>query len=215
MNHKSKYKLVLWDWNGTLLDDVGAALQAVNTMLTRRGAKLIGLPQYHDYIDVPIRKFYENIFDLEKEDYSEILIEYNNAYEALRNNIMLAQGVHRVLDYLCDAGVLQAIVSSSEQNQLRDAVKHFELDCYFDAVLGAEDYLAGSKLERAKQYISKNCIEPSSVLVVGDLLHDYEMAQSVGADCVLLGRGHHSVQKLRGSGAKVIEAISQIMDEFE
>lgn len=62
-------------------------------------------------------------------------------------------------------------------------------------MLGAEDYLAGSKLERAKQYISKNCIEPSSVLVVGDLLHDYEMAQSVGADCVCCWVGDITVCK--------------------
>lgn len=215
MNHQYKYSLVMWDWNGTLLDDVGAAFKAVNTMLMRRGEKPIDMPRYHDYIDVPIQKFYVNIFDLEKEKYSDVLKEYNDEYTAQMNEITLAQGALDVLSHLRNAGVRQAIVSSSEQNQLRDSVKRFELDDYFDAVLGAKDFFAGSKLERAEHYIIHNRLEPSSVLVVGDLLQDYEMAQSVGADCVLLSRGHHSEQKLRSSGATVIDEISRVLDQFK
>ncbi len=215
MNHKQKYLLVMWDWNGTLLDDVGTAFKSVNTMLARRGRKPIDMLQYHDYIDVPIRRFYENIFDLNKEKYSDILKEYNDEYNAQMNEIMLAQGTREVLSHIRDVGVRQAIVSSSEQNQLRDSVKRFELVDYFDAVLGAEDFLADSKIERSKQYIIRNGLEPSSVLVVGDLLQDYEMAQSVGADCVLLSKGHHSEQKLRASGATVIDEISRVLDEFK
>ena len=71
-----KYTHVMWDWNGTLLDDVGAALKSVNEMLLRRGLEQITMAQYHEYIDIPIRKFYENMFDLEKEDYTQILKEY-------------------------------------------------------------------------------------------------------------------------------------------
>lgn len=215
MNHKNKYSLVMWDWNGTLLDDVGVALKSVNTMLARRGEEPIDLPSYHDYIDVPIRRFYENIFDLEKEDFAGILKEYNDEYQALMSEITLAQGAPEVLRHLRDAGVRQAIVSSSEQNQLRGAVKHFDLDSYFDAVLGAEDFLAGSKLERARQFIIKNNIDPSGVLVVGDLLQDYEMARGVGADCLLLSRGHHSAKKLSESGVGVIDEISRVLDEFK
>lgn len=214
MNLKQKYSLVMWDWNGTLLDDVGAAFHSVNTMLARRGREPIDMPQYHNYIDVPIRGFYENIFDLQKESYSDILKEYNNEYKAQMNEIMLAQGAIEVLSHLRDAGVQQAIVSSSEQNQLRHSVKHFELDDYFDAVLGAEDFFAGSKLERAKKYIIHNSFEPSSVLVVGDILQDCEMAQSVGADCVLLSRGHQGERRLRDSGATVIDEISRVLDQF-
>lgn len=215
MNHKNKYSLLMWDWNGTLLDDVGAALKSVNTMLARRGEEPIDLPSYHNYIDVPIRKFYENIFDLEKEDFAGILKEYNDEYKVLMSEITLAQGAPEVLRHLRDAGVRQAIVSSSEQKQLRDAVKHFDLGGYFDAVLGAEDFFAGSKLERARQYISQNNIDPSGVLVVGDLLQDYEMARDVGADCLLLSSGHHSAQKLSESGVAVIDEISRVLDEFK
>ena len=212
---KLKYTHVIWDWNGTLLDDVGAALKSVNAMLERRGKQPINLAQYHDYLDIPIKKFYENIFDLEKDDYSEILKEYNDGYESQMYEISLAHGERETLNRIREAGVRQLIVSSCEQNQLNYYLKHFDLEHYFDAVLGSEDFFAGSKVQRAKNYLKSENIDPAMVLVVGDLVHDYEMARNIGADCVLVSIGHHSEKRLRESGAKVADSISQILkDDF-
>ena len=52
------YSLLIWDFNGTLLDDVGAALASVNDMLERRGISSINIDTYREYIDTPIRHFY-------------------------------------------------------------------------------------------------------------------------------------------------------------
>ncbi|MEI6579267.1 MAG: HAD family hydrolase [Eubacteriales bacterium] len=213
--NKLRYTLVIWDWNGTLLDDVGAALKSVNDMLVRRGEAKITMEQYHEYIDIPIRKFYENIFDLEKDDYSNILKEYNDGYEGQMYEITLAQGAREALNQIRSNGVRQVVVSSCEQNQLNYYVKYFDLDHYFDAVLGSEDFFAGSKVERAKRYLKENNIDPAKVLVVGDLVHDYEMAQNIGADCILLSLRHHSEEKLRSSGAAVANSISQILSKIE
>lgn len=76
------YSLIIWDFNGTLLDDVGAALGSVNDMLARRSKKPITLDEYREYIDVPIRHFYEQVLDLENEDYDLILNEFQQGYEA-------------------------------------------------------------------------------------------------------------------------------------
>jgi phosphoglycolate phosphatase len=209
-----KYTYVMWDWNGTLLDDVGAALESVNDMLDRRAKTRITMAQYHEYIDIPIRKFYEHLFDLEKEDYTNILKEYNDGYEARMYDITLAPGAREVLNEIRSSGLRQIVVSSCEQNQLRFYIEHFDLENYFDAVLGSEDYFAGSKVERAGKYLDEKSIDPAKVLVVGDLVHDYDMAKSIGASCILLSIGHHSEDKLRRSGAQVINSINQILDEL-
>jgi phosphoglycolate phosphatase len=201
----------MWDWNGTLLDDVRAALQSVNDMLARRGLPYITMEQYHEYIDIPIKKFYDHIFDLEKEDYEKILAEYNNGYEMQMHKTELAQGSREVLKNIQRIGLRQMVVSSCEQNQLNSYIKHFNLEDYFDAVLGSEDFFAGSKLERASRYLQDNQIDPAAVLVVGDLVHDYEMAEKIGASCVLLSIGHQSEERLRGSGAQVVGSIEQIL----
>lgn len=56
--------IILWDWNGTLADDGYASLLAVNDMLEKRSMPAITMEQYYAYIDTPISKFYEHIFDL-------------------------------------------------------------------------------------------------------------------------------------------------------
>ena len=54
-------KYILWDWNGTLLDDTQAALDTLNAMLTRRGEKSIAMDFYRDHFAFPCRPFYEQI----------------------------------------------------------------------------------------------------------------------------------------------------------
>ncbi len=206
------YTHIIWDWNGTLLNDVGAALNSVNAMLKRRGKPQINMEQYYEYIGIPIRRFYEHILDLETEEYSEVLKEYNKGYEQQIYEIGLSKGAKETLEKLQKAGIRQMIVSSCEQNQLNNYIKHFDLGNYFDAVLGSEDFFAGSKVERAKLYLETNRIDPASVLVVGDLVHDYQMAQNIGAACILVSIGHQSETTLVESGAKVVASISQIMN---
>ena len=63
-----KYDLIIWDWNGTLLDDVSASLRSVNDMLDRREMPRIDLVRYRECIGVPIRCFYEQVFNMEHLD---------------------------------------------------------------------------------------------------------------------------------------------------
>jgi phosphoglycolate phosphatase len=214
-SYNLKYSHIMWDWNGTLLDDVGAALKSVNEMLERRGKAAISMEQYYEYIDIPIRKFYENIFDLEQEDYAKILKEYNDGFESKMFEIGLAKGARETLNQIRESGIRQLVVSSCEQNQLNYYLKYFDLEHYFDAVLGSKDFYAGSKVERAKAYLTENNINPAKVLVAGDLVHDYEMAGEIGSDCILLSLGHQSEKKLRGSGARVAASIKEILSMLE
>ena len=150
------YSLIIWDFNGTLLDDVGAALGSVNDMLARRSKEPITLDEYREYIDVPIRHFYEQVLDLENEDYDLILNEFQQGYEAHVKNCGLTRFVSAALEEAKRLGIPQVVLSSSEQSQLERLLKHYEIDGYFDSVLGADNLLAGSKVERAEKFIEEH-----------------------------------------------------------
>ena len=64
-------KTVIWDWNGTLADDGYASLLVVNDILAKRNMPPITMDQYYQYIDTPISRFYEHLFDLNKVPMSE------------------------------------------------------------------------------------------------------------------------------------------------
>ena len=205
-----KYTHVIWDWNGTLLDDIGASLASVNDMLARRGEEPMDIARYKECIGTPIIRFYEQVFDLEKEDYPSILAEYNAGYMHHLGACGLTEGAVEAIEIFASAGIHQAIVSSSNNAQLCENAKKYGVYDRFEAVLGAADFKADSKIERARAYL-ENSGENCRVLVVGDLEHDAEMAAEIGADCVLLTSGHEHPERLQRSGAVVLDKISELI----
>ena len=108
-----KYTHIIWDWNGTLLDDIKASLASVNDMLELREKAPIDIAFYKECIGVPIIKFYEKVFELEKEDYSVIIKQYNEGYLRHLTDCSLSSGAAEMLEYFAENGAKQAIVSSS------------------------------------------------------------------------------------------------------
>lgn len=202
-----KYTRVIWDWNGTLLNDISASLASVNDMLAMRGKEPMDIDFYRECIGVPIIKFYEKAFDMENEDYSVIIKQYNEGYLRHLKDCTLSDGAAEIIDYFSSCGVKQAIISSSNNEQLCENVKKYGIYGCFDAVLGAADYLAGSKIERARNYLEG---AGNGVLVIGDIEHDAEMAAELGADCVLLSTGHENRKRLYSAGVKVIDSLSEL-----
>lgn len=205
-----KYTHVIWDWNGTLLDDIGASLASVNDMLAKRGEPPMDKNRYKECMGTPIIRFYEQVFDLSKEDYASILAEYNAGYMYHLADCSLTDGAVEAIEKFAAAGVHQAIVSSSNNAQLCENAKKYGVFDKFEAVLGAADFKADSKIERARLYLAESA-EKGAVLVVGDLEHDAEMAAEIGADCVLLTSGHEHPERLKRSGAVIFDKIEELI----
>ena len=77
-----KYSHVLWDFNGTVLDDVSTGIKAINALLSRRKMKTLDtLEEYHAHFGFPIIEYYGRLgFDFEKEPYSRIAVEWVEEY---------------------------------------------------------------------------------------------------------------------------------------
>lgn len=206
-----KYTHIIWDWNGTLLDDIGASLASVNDMLEARGEPPMDINRYKECIGTPIIRFYEQVFDLEKEDYPQILAEYNAGYMRHLSECGLTEGAEEAIEIFASMGIHQAIVSSSNNGQLCENAKKYGVYDRFEAVLGAADFKADSKVGRAKAYLEQSGAEKGCVLVVGDLEHDAEMAAEIGADCVLLTSGHEHPDRLKKSGAVIFDKIDDLI----
>lgn len=206
-----KYTHIFWDWNGTILDDSDAAFRSVNDLLRKRGMPCISKEQYYSYIDTPIIRFYEKLFDLSKVDYEEIINDFQAGYARHIAASGLMEGAERVLRHFHGLGIKQIIVSSCEQNQLVTYAAKFGISDLFDDILGASDFLAESKIERAKQYMTYKSIDPGRTLMIGDTLHDYETAAALGSDCILMASGHQTEDTLRSSGAKLIGSLSELL----
>lgn len=205
----SDYKCIIWDWNGTLLDDVAINIGIINTLLEERGVKkLDDVDYYKTAFRFPVIDFYREIgFDLENEDFTVIARRYAFLFNERYPQADIFPDAEEALTRIKQSGKEQLIISASEQGYLLKQVAYFELDNYFTDILGAGNVLGSSKIEVAKNWMKENGIDGRNVLFIGDTLHDAETAEAIGCDCVLVARGHNSRQRLEKTGCKVYENL--------
>lgn len=202
------YQYIFWDWNGTIIDDVGVALGAVNQMLQERDYPAITLQRYRELMDTPIIHFYEPIFDLKKYPFEEIADEFQRLYQKGAPQPYAA--VPDLLQQFQEQGRCQIVLSSSQRKSILASLNVLRFHKYFDAVLGADDIYAQSKVDRAVDYIQQNQIAPEQCVLIGDTVHDYEVADRMGIACVLLSCGHDDRESLQKCGCEVCEHPGQL-----
>ncbi|MBQ1428823.1 MAG: HAD family hydrolase [Kiritimatiellae bacterium] len=186
---------ILWDWNGTLLDDTRQCVDALNDLLARRSLPPITLEYHRRFFAFPARDFYATIgMDLESEDWDALAKEYHDAYHS--RPARLAPDAVEALDLAKRLGFRQHIVSALRQDFLDEAVKGMGIDGYFAGLCGSDNLDGASKMDRAKAYVRD--LEPDDFVLIGDSIHDKEVADAIGARCLLYGGGSHAPERLFG-----------------
>jgi haloacid dehalogenase superfamily, subfamily IA, variant 1 with third motif having Dx(3-4)D or Dx(3-4)E len=194
---------IIWDFNGTLIDDLDASVASVNDMLGRRGLPPITRERYHALIAVPIVRFYEQLFDLEATPMDVLMPEFQVGYEQHFDLAHPGDGALEALEGFRRAGVHQVVLSSLRTERIELILAKYGLTNYFGQIMGADDDLCSEKATRGLCWLQESGVEPQNVLVIGDLVHDFEVAQALGARCALLGCGHQGTRELAATGAPV------------
>lgn len=206
------YKYIIWDWNGTILDDLQINFEVENTLLSRRGRKLIkNIEEYHEKFQFPIIKFYESLdFDLENEKFEDIAREYVLEFDERFYELEVFSDAESVIREFKFKGIEQIVLSQTEQRWLEKQVSYHDMAYLFTDLLGARDIYVKGKVGIALEWITKNNIDTAQVLMVGDTIHDFEVAETIGCDCILIARGHQPREKLMTTGAVVLDSIEEL-----
>jgi phosphoglycolate phosphatase len=205
------YKHIIWDWNGTLINDVWLAVEAMNKMLAKRHLPGIDSKKYREIFDFPVTKYYLKLgFDFSKESFEELTVEFINVYYQCFNKCKLNEGVEVVLKKISDMGIHQSILSASKEDVLIEKIKYFGIDKYFCRIMGLENHYAESKVEEGKKWIAELNLNPQDVLLIGDTIHDYDVSKHMGCDCLLVANGHNSYERLAKLGIEVISTLKEI-----
>ena len=204
------YKTIIWDFNGTIIDDVGAALSAVNDMLIKRSQPVIDLEKYQSAVDTPIWRFYETVFLEGTITPKEAVKEFDEGYEKHLQPNPLMYGIVHLLEYFRSLGITQAIVSASHVDKVKNRLKELGIIEYFDAVLGRSDYMAEDKTYLAKDYFDTNNLKSSETVVIGDCVNDFDVAESLGCDCILNTKGHQGRRELSVTTAEIIDSLYEL-----
>jgi phosphoglycolate phosphatase len=210
-----KPKHIIWDWNGTLQNDVLAAVAGINFLLEQRGMPLVDIQKHRELFSFPARNYYIALgFDLEKENWDEMSNTFIKAFLA-EPSTNLFDWTIPTLTYFRERGIGMSVVSAAEQNTLTKTVDQYGILHYFDNIVGLTDHGAGSKAENAKRLIKQLNIAPNEIILVGDTSHDKEVADFVGCNCILVESGYESRERLLKNGTTVLPSIKELTTLFD
>jgi phosphoglycolate phosphatase len=204
---------VIWDWNGTLLDDAWLCIEVMNGLLGRRGMTLLDAERYQRVFAFPVREYYRRLgFDFAAEPFEQVGTEFIEGYQARQHECRLQSGAREALAELSGRSLTQSVLSASQRSRLVAQAEALEVRASFVRMIGLEDHYAGGKLEQGRGWIAELGLAPRSVLLVGDTDHDAEVAREMGVRCLLVPSGHQSTEKLRASGATVLTSLARLFD---
>lgn len=208
---QNKLKNLIWDWNGTLLDDVEVNVEIINKMLVRRGLIPVSTALYKELFCFPVQAFQEAIgFDFRKESLESVAAEYHALYQTYKDHIRLNPSALAVLDTLRGRGIKQYILSAAGHTDLADMLRRFDLTEKFTGIYGAADRCASGKMEIGKSLMLREELDAADTVMVGDTLHDAEVARFLGISCILYAGGHNS-GRLLGGKAPVITHLKSLL----
>ena len=120
----SNFKNIIWDWNGTLLNDIDLCINSMNQLLKRRGLKTISKEYYKDIFTFPVIEYYKELgFNFEKESFKIPAHEFIEVYKSNFNSCSLHTDAIEIIKFFNFKGVNQFILSAMEQEELGRTVK--------------------------------------------------------------------------------------------
>lgn len=205
-------KRIIWDWNGTVWDDAWLCLEISNGMLRRRGLPAVSPDDYRERFVFPVADYYRWAgFDLEKEPFPELAVEFIVEYERRRFECDLHGGAREILRLLSRRGIPQAVLSAYKHDTLLEAVEYYGLTEHFADIVGLGDVFAASKVQSGLAYVSTLDCPRDEILFLGDTLHDFEVAEAMGVRCALIAHGHNSRPRLEACGVPVFSSFAELM----
>jgi phosphoglycolate phosphatase len=207
------YRHVVWDWNGTLLDDVDIVVDVMNTLLRRRGLPTLGHERYRELFCFPVRDYYAAVgLDLEREPFADLAAEWVAGFQGRWREARIRKDANIVIESLTGRGLSHSVLSAAERSLLREQVNHFGVASYFADLVGIDDHHAEGKVAAGRAWLAAQGFDTNEVLLVGDTDHDYEVGVALGVDVVLIDDGHQSRTRLERCGVPVVNSLFDLAD---
>ena len=205
------YEHIIWDFNGTILDDVDTGIASVNKLLADRGLPTVKDKEaYREVFGFPIIDYYRRLgFDFSVEPYEVIAPLWVEQYMINVRTARIFEDVDMAISFFSDRGIPQTLLSATEKEMLCGQLCQLGLTDAFCEILGREDIHAASKEGIARKW--REAHHGERVLMIGDTDHDLQVARAIDADCALISRGHQSKEYLQGLGTCVYDNLSELI----
>ncbi|GAA3395048.1 HAD family hydrolase [Streptomyces roseoviridis] len=205
-------KHLVWDWNGTLLDDIAAVIGATNAAFAELGLEPITLERYRELYTVPVPKFYERLMGRLPTDEEWLVMDdaFHRHYWVRAEVCGLTAGAAELLAARQASGFTQSLLSLAPHEELVPLVRRHGIAERFVRVDGRTDRSTDGKSgHMVRHLLALGDVPAERIVVIGDAADDARAAAHVGAKAVLYTGGSHSRRSLQAAGVPVVDSLEE------
>jgi len=205
-------KHIIWDWNGTLLNDGWLFVKIMNHVLEKRGLKKITVKKYREIFCFPLESFYIKMgFDFKKESFEKSSLDFISLYSKHKNDADLYPGAKSLLFKLNKLGIKNYLLSAQNQQTLIAQVKFYKLFDFFDLIVGTDNLHARGKDVMAKKLINKIAPHNDQVLMIGDTNLDINISKKINCNAIGVAYGHQHIKRFEDNkNLKIVSDFNQL-----
>jgi len=184
----TKIKNIIFDWSGTLSDDLTPVHAATNKVFKRLGLRALTLEEYKQEFVLPYMDFYKKFTDASKEKIDEFFLEEIFRVEKPKP----FPKVKQLLEFLKKKKVKMIVLSAHPSKKLERELKEYGFQGFFHEVNGS----VHDKIEAVKKIMERNGFKPDETAYVGDMDYDIEVGKKIGIVTIAVSWGYNSKERL-------------------
>ncbi len=207
----SNYDHIIWDWNGTIIDDAWLCVEVMNEVLEDKGLPLININTYRENFGFPVKTYYKKLgFNFHDEKFEIVGLEFIKKYLIRRFEPKIYPKFKKIIESLVSNNISHSILSAQDQQTLTETTKYYDVDKYFSNIIGLNNQYAYGKINAGIKLLKKLRYNKNRILIIGDTKHDGEVALKLGVECLLLNCGHNDNSQLNKVPFKIIKSHDEI-----
>jgi len=209
-------KNIIWDWNGTIVNDAYLFVEIMNHTLTKYNLKNITINDYKTKFCFPIKTYWKNLgFNFDDSTFNTMNHEFIKLYKKHMQKPMLQNQIIDVLKYAQNQSINQFILSASEHTILNKLIQYYKIENYFKDVVGVDNLNACGKKKLGINLVEKYNIDTNKTIVIGDTEYDSMVAKSIGCKAILVSFGHIDGKRLQNTGDMIINSYNDLITLFK
>lgn len=196
-------KMVVFDWNGTLLADISAILEGANMQMKALKRPPITIAKYREHHDVPLSHFYKNL-GIDEAQYKANAIDMSRRFHAFYEpRVARARtrgGARQLLETLKNKNIRLVLLSNHTMEGIYLQTERLKLSHYFEAILANENIHIAHKVgkqDRLALYLQSKEIQPDQVVIVGDTVEEVRIGKNLGLKSIAITGGFNSRKRLK------------------
>jgi len=203
---------LVWDWNGTLLDDLSLVVSATNHAFAAVGGRPVGADEHRARFRRPVAEFYAEILEraVDEEEFGRLDRIFHDAYRLGLTTMTLAADAKEAITSWPGT---QSLLSMWFHDELVPAVETYGLAGVFTRVDGLRTEVGGHlKAGHLAEHLAGLGLTGDRVVLIGDSLDDAAAADSVGGKAVLYTGGFTDPVRLRAAGRPVADTLVEAVE---